>query len=244
MSENALIILARAPQLGQGKTRLAATIGAEATLTLYKAFVTDLAQRFHNNDQFDQPYTLRWAVTPDLETFTTTVSYLVPDVGDVFGDVFPQEGDDLNDRLLNAFRATCSQGYQKTVLIGTDAPHVSLDFITQAIEALDVVDVVLGPAEDGGYYLIAMREAHDVFSAVPMSTSQVLHKTLERIAALDLTVEFLKPLADVDDWSTLLDLHRLLLAQPGIAPMTAVCLSELIPAVEATSSQSNMAFPL
>jgi rSAM/selenodomain-associated transferase 1 len=243
MSENALVILARAPQLGQGKTRLAATIGAEATLALYEAFVTDLARRFNHNDtsdsQPDQSYTLHWAVTPGVADFIDAVSHLVPDVG----NVFPQQGDDLNSRLLNAFRMTCTLGYQKTILIGTDAPQVSRNFITQASEALDQVDVVLGPAEDGGYYLIAMREAHDVFSTIPMSTSQVMHKTLERIAALNLTVEFLKPLTDVDDWFALLDLHHLLLEQPEIAPMTATCLRSLVPEA-ANNSRSIMTFPL
>ena len=220
MPETALVIVARAPQMGQGKTRLAATIGPEATLHLYRAFLTDLARRFAN-----QPYALHWAYTPAEADFQAALAQLDATLPPSL--VFPQVGPDFGSRLHHAFRTTHANAFQKTILIGSDAPHISRETIARAEQALEQADVVLGPAEDGGYYLLAMRAPHDLFSGIPMSTSAVLDMTLKRARDLGLTVHFLKPLFDVDDCDTLIRLMHLLQAQPALAPATAVCLTTL-----------------
>lgn len=220
MSDTALIIMARTPQRGRVKTRLAATIGSEATLRLYQAFLTDLARRF-----FGQPYTLHWAYTPAESDFLAQLTQLVPDLP--VGDAFPQAGSDLGSRLHHAFRTTAERAFQKTILIGSDSPQIGVEVLQQAEQALEQADVVLGPAEDGGYYLLAMRAPHDLFTDIPMSTSHVLQMTVERASSLGLKVQLLETLFDVDEWPTLVALMRLLQAQPELAPATVACLGTL-----------------
>lgn len=220
MPETALVIVARTPQMGQGKTRLAATIGPEATLQLYRAFLTDLARRFVN-----QPYTLHWTYTPAEADFQVALAQL--DATLPLSLAFPQIGPDFGSRLQHAFRTTHARGFQKTILIGSDAPHISREMVAQAEQALERADVVLGPAEDGGYYLLAMRAPHDLFSGIPMSTSLVLDMTFKRARDLGLSVHLLEQLFDIDDYSTLIRLMRLLQAQPALAPATAACLTTL-----------------
>ena len=140
---------------------------------------------------------------------------------------FPQEGEDFNTRLLNAFKWTQARGYQRTVLIGSDSPHISTTVISQARAVLDAADIVLGPAEDGGYYLITMRQPHDVFSDIPMSTSVVLSMTVEAAQRQHLTVQQVETLFDIDEVTDLQRLARLLDTNSELAPATAAHLATI-----------------
>lgn len=218
MSETALVIMARTPQVGEGKTRLAVTPGADATVRLYQAFLTDLARRFA-----EQSYKLHWAYTPAESDFLACLARLVP--GLVVGPAFPQTGTDFGGRLHHAFCTLFERAFQKVILLGSDSPQISQKVILQAEQALEHMDVVLGPAEDGGYYLLAMRAPHDLFTGIPMSTPHVLRLTVEQAFQLGLSVHLLEPLIDVDDWPALCSLACLLQAQPELAPATAACLT-------------------
>lgn len=222
MSDVALVVMARYPEKGKVKTRLARSIGEEKTLRLYQAFLIDLAWRFAN-------WTccrLHWAYTPsevDFNAFIATLASL--DASSMSS--FPQEGPDLGTRLHQAFRFTQSRQFARTVLIGSDSPHVSRAIITQAQQALDSADVVLGPAEDGGYYLIAMKEPHDLFSDIPMSTDVVLQMTIEKARQQGLSVRLLEPLFDVDELPELVRLAQLLQEHSYLAMATAAQLAQL-----------------
>ncbi|HLG60553.1 MAG TPA: TIGR04282 family arsenosugar biosynthesis glycosyltransferase [Ktedonosporobacter sp.] len=221
MSDVALVIMARYPEKGKIKTRLARSIGEEGTLCLYQAFLTDLAWRFAN-----WTCHLHWAYTPPEADFNAFVASLATlDASSISS--FAQEGPDLGARLYHAFRFTQSRQFQRTILIGSDSPQISRTIITQAQEALDSVDVVLGPAEDGGYYLIAMKEPHDLFSDIPMSTDAVLRMTLERAQRLGLSVHLLEPLFDVDELPELLRLVHLLQERSYLAMATAAQIAQL-----------------
>jgi glycosyltransferase A (GT-A) superfamily protein (DUF2064 family) len=113
-----------------------------------------------------------------------------------------------------AFRRVLARPGARCVLIGSDMPQLSVELVGEAFAELDRVDLVLGPAEDGGYYLIAMREPHDVFSGITWSQPSVLAETLTRASALDLRVHLLASGFDIDE---LRDLERLreLLAEPA-----------------------------
>ena len=113
-----------------------------------------------------------------------------------------------------------------SLLIGSDSPHISLAVVANACKALDEADVVLGPAEDGGYYLIAMRQPHDVFTGIPMSTSVVTQMTIDLAHRQELLVRQLQPLLDVDELPDLLRLAELLQENPTLAPATAAQLSK------------------
>ena len=107
-----------------------------------------------------------------------------------------------------AFEALFAQGYQQVLIIGTDAPTLPLDHVKQALTRLEQHDLVLGPALDGGYYLIGLkRPIQALFHDIPWSTDQVLKRTQEQAAKAGLTVALLEPWRDVD---TLDDLQALI----------------------------------
>jgi rSAM/selenodomain-associated transferase 1 len=222
-SDTALVIVARYPREGATKTRLARAIGDEETVALYRAFLADLALKFGGaHDHYD----LHWCYTPGGEDFATLVATLVPTQSTTIR-AFPQQGAGLGERLRRAFQTTHRLEYRKTVLIGSDSPHIHPDLIRRASDALDSADVVLGPAEDGGYYLIAMREPHDVFSGIPMSTGQVLRMTIELARRQGLSVATIDTLFDVDELADLLRLSQILREDSTLAPVTAAQLTTI-----------------
>lgn len=207
--------MARYPEPGKTKTRLARTIGHHEAARIYQAFLTDLAQRFAG-----QEYDLHWTYTPGGVDYAAFVSRLAPTLVQ-YMRCFPQQGEDLGSRLHHAFRWTLERTYQRTIVIGSDSPHISREIVAQARRALDEADIILGPADDGGYYLIAMRKPYDVFSGIPMSTSIVTQRTIEMARQQDLTVRLLEPLFDIDELPDLLRLAQLLEADSALAPATA-----------------------
>jgi rSAM/selenodomain-associated transferase 1 len=216
MADTALVIVARYPQVGTTKTRLARTLGNEETLQLYRAFLTDLALKFAGQPAHD----LHWAYTPAGDDYIALMAELVPSLAGHMR-FFPQKGAGLGERLHNAFGRMYTQGYERTIIIGSDSPHIGVDAITGASCALAKADVVLGPAEDGGYYLIAMRRPHDVFRDIPMSTSAVLRMTIERAQRRGLEVSLQETLFDIDELPDLERLAQLLRADASLAPATA-----------------------
>ena len=112
-------------------------------------------------------------------------------------------------------------------MIGSDSPQISMKIIMQAQQELDKADVVLGPADDGGYYLIAMRRPYDVFSGIPMSTSVVAQKTIELAQNQGLKVHTLEHLFDIDELPDLLRLAQLLETDSSLAPETATHLATI-----------------
>ena len=211
----ALVVIARYPEAGKTKTRLARTLGNQQTANLYQAFLTDLAQRFAGS-----AYHLHWTYTPPTVDYQAFVSSLVPEhASRMF--CFPQQGDELGERLLYAFNWCNQRGFQRTILIGSDTPHISRHVIDAATKALDEVDIVLGPSEDGGYYLIGMDIPYDVFSGIPMSTPEVREATIAAAHRLGLKVHLLETLLDVDEYSDLQRLVALLEKNSDLAPITA-----------------------
>ncbi|MCS6806721.1 MAG: TIGR04282 family arsenosugar biosynthesis glycosyltransferase [Acidobacteriota bacterium] len=201
-SAEALVIVAKYPEVGQVKTRLAKHFGDEPACRLYRAFIRDLEATFGNN-----PRPLYWAYTPPSSHFASVVR--------AGSRCFPQEGARLSERLLNIFRRLLAAGYQRVVVMGSDAPQMRREWVEEAFTALTHVDTVLAPAEDGGYNLIGMKEAHDVFSYVPMSTAHVLADTLERIRKLGLSVHLLPTSFDVDEIEDVEKLRQLIKQDSG-----------------------------
>src|SRR5579859_925979 len=222
MPGTALVIMTRYPEKGKIKTRLASSIGAEETHQLYQAFLTDLAARFNHGD-----HALYWAYTPAESDFKAALASFLPSAEEGVGHCLPQQGGELGERLHNVFLALAKQ-YQQIIVIASDSPHISLGVIAESQQALQSADVVLGPADDGGYYLIAMREPHDVFSGIPMSTSMVLYQTIESCRRQSLVVQLLEPLFDIDELSDLQRLADLLQHNPTLAPTTAACISTIM----------------
>ena len=220
-SDTALVVMARYPELGKTKTRLARTLGEQETVGLYRAFLSDIAQRHAG-----QEYIPCWAYTPAEVDYQELVATLVPEYASSMR-YFPQKGTDFGARLHAAFQWTQAQGFEYTILIGTDSPQIRREHIMAARKALDEVDVVLGPSDDGGYYLLGMRVAHDVFSGIPMSTDVVTQMTLEAAQRQGLTVRLLDSLFDVDELPDLVRLAQMLQEDPTLAPVTAAHLNTM-----------------
>ena len=116
-----------------------------------------------------------------------------------------QKGEDLGERMLNAFKNGFEAGYKKIVLIGSDLPEINPDYIKKGIETLDNNEVVFGPAEDGGYYLVGMSNLiEDIFLNKPWSQPSLLKGTLQELHNLNISVGILGTLNDIDTYEDLI----------------------------------------
>jgi len=188
-----LIVFVRAPRLGEVKTRLAEAIGKEAALSAYRVLVDQLLE----NLECLQNVELRF--TPDAGR-AELVPWLRPGWA-----LMPQGEGDLGERLGRAFQESFAEDNQQVVIIGSDCPDVSVTDIESAWRELLTHDVVLGPASDGGYWLIGLRRPEpSLFENVPWSTASVLETTLNRVRNAGLTFHCLRELTDIDtaeDWN-------------------------------------------
>lgn len=192
MQTKRLVIFLKAPRLGTVKTRLAATLGDAAALQVHRALVEVVLRQL--------------APVPGVELRFT------PD--DACREISPwmragwiatpQGPGDLGQRLRRAFKDHFGSGAERVVVIGSDCPAVAFEDIRIAWAALRTDDVVIGPASDGGYWLIGLRESQPaVFRGIAWGTAKVLRQTLDRAEARGLRVHLLRELADVDtavDW--------------------------------------------
>ena len=190
-----ILIFAKAPIAGEVKTRLAAHIGERTAAALYEQLVCD---------------TVRLAVEARLATVELHVSThvhhrLFVSLADKHQiPVKRQSGHDLGQRMLNALReALCSADF--AVLIGTDCPPMSADYLGRACRQLEAGDaVVLGPAADGGYVLIGARGCHEqLFFNIPWGSDRVLELTRNRLQTLNLPHSELETLWDLDRFEDL-----------------------------------------
>jgi rSAM/selenodomain-associated transferase 1 len=206
--------MAKYPAPGRVKTRLARTLGDECACALYRAFVLDLADRLDA-----LPYLVTWAYAPAEAPFAA----LLPE-----GCVRPQRGADLGERMAHAIDAALADGAPCVVVLGADVPHVPAASIMEAVERLLAgTDVVLGPARDGGYYLIGARAAvPGLFTDVAWGTADVLATTMERARRLGLSVHLLPPTFDVDERDDLTALRDLIGRGVVSLPRTAAILGE------------------
>ncbi len=193
VSREALVIMARYPEEGAVKTRLARDLGPSLTLRLYRAFIDDLAAKF---GCLQRP--LIWYYLPESSPFPQLFSQRYP--------CRPQSGTSLQERMLRIFEDLFGEGVQRVVVIGADVPHIPVQAVEDAFALLSETDVVLRPSRDGGYHLIGLAAAGDLFSGISMGTDRVLRETVERAATMGLSVHCLAPSFDVD---TIHDLRRL-----------------------------------
>ena len=192
MSDQNLIVFIKAPRPGTVKTRLAETMGAAEACAVYQRLVKLLL------DQLADLENVELCFTPDDAN-----SEIKPWARPTWRRVAQGSGD-LGCRLNQAFRRAFDQGAKRAVIIGSDCPDVGVEDIQAAWTALWSHDVVLGPATDGGYWLIGLREPHpELFEGISWSTGEVMRQTLERTRAAGLKTHLLRELADVDteaDW--------------------------------------------
>ncbi|MCB9279833.1 MAG: TIGR04282 family arsenosugar biosynthesis glycosyltransferase [Lewinellaceae bacterium] len=188
--DNALIIFIRNPEPGKVKTRLAAAVGDERALAIYRELL-DLTRRA--------------ALGSEAEKYLWYSHFVDKADGWPESDFrkMLQQGEDLGDRMAYAFE-TALADHDKAVIIGSDCPYLSPVLLDEAFELLDDSDFVIGPATDGGYYLLGMnRFAPEVFQGIEWSTDTVFRETVARIRQSGADYEVLPLLSDVDeigDW--------------------------------------------
>ena len=190
-----ILVFARAPVAGQAKTRLQGLLGAAGAASLQAKLIRHTLDTLAQ--QSDRPVEL-WCAPDHLHPVFACCA------ADYSVSLRQQFGDDLGERMANAFAQTLA-GCQWAIVVGTDCPELSLEDITAAAERLSGgADAVLGPAEDGGYYLIGLRRtAATLFRAIPWGTSGVLDTTRDRLRTLRWHWQELRLLRDLDrpeDW--------------------------------------------
>ncbi|HVS13943.1 MAG TPA: TIGR04282 family arsenosugar biosynthesis glycosyltransferase [Thermoanaerobaculia bacterium] len=208
-----LVLFAKPAVPGRVKTRLIGALSARQAAQLHAAFVGDLSARL---GAARCALWSAWALTEDEDPPLELLGAPAPPLR--------QAGADLGERMHAALRAAAAAGHDPVAAVGSDHPTLSVERVAEAWRRIDEgADVAIGPATDGGYYLLACRAAAlgpELFSGVDWSTDRVLDQTLERCARSSLRVALLEPESDVD---TPADLERLLgelAAAPGRCPRT------------------------
>jgi len=185
-----ILIFVRAPEAGRVKTRLAAEIGADAALRVYRRLAEHAVAEAR-------------AVSAGV---ALRIHFTPRDAGDAVrrwlgggAEYVAQAGGDLGARMHAAFEAAFAAGHSRVVIIGSDLPGLTAELLRDAFHQLDDHPAVLGPARDGGYYLLGLRQmVPQVFRGIAWSTGEVFAATAERLATLGITPALLPEMADVD----------------------------------------------
>lgn len=187
--KNLLIVFIKNPIPGKVKTRLAEKIGADAALEVYHKLInitksavedTDADVRIYYSSEFEENI---WTGVP----------------------IYIQNGIDLGERMKNAMDSGFQDGYERICLIGSDLPTITSEIIQSGFNSLNFMDVVLGPAEDGGYYLIGLKKMiPEIFMDKPWSHGDLLEKTLEDLTRQKESYFLLKTLNDIDTYEDLI----------------------------------------
>ena len=205
--KHAILLFVRHPTPGRVKTRLSARLGAERAAAIYRQLAEKVCELLPREGQifvaYDPP-----EKRPDIE------KWLSPRLGDPAGKTtstapdsprfFAQNGDDLGAKITRAFDEVFALGFEKIAIIGSDCIEIDAKIFDTTWCALDGHDCVIGPAGDGGYYLVALRKpSPGLFEKIKWSTDSSLLDTLQRARELGLNVFLLPQKNDVDterDW--------------------------------------------
>ncbi|WP_299059827.1 TIGR04282 family arsenosugar biosynthesis glycosyltransferase [uncultured Polaribacter sp.] len=195
-SKNLLLIFTRNPELGKAKTRLAKTVGDKTALDIYKF----LLQKTRD---------ISTKVAADKAVYYS-VKVRENDIWDPeIYQKHQQVGDDLGIRMLNAFKNGFNAGYKKVMIIGSDLNDLSSKNIEKAFLELETNDVVIGPAKDGGYYLLGMNSLHEkVFKNKDWGTETVRKDTLNDLT--DQKVKLLEIKNDIDVYEDIINIPEIM----------------------------------
>ncbi|MVO07971.1 DUF2064 domain-containing protein [Flavobacterium sp. TP390] len=192
MNKNLILIFTRNPELGKVKTRLAASIGEENALQVYIELLQHTRKVVLETD-----YDKRVLYSDAINTKDMWNNHLFQKK--------EQFGKDLGVRMYNAFREGIEDGYQKIVIIGSDLITLEANDLEKAFAALDTNDVVIGPAEDGGYYLLGLKSIpENIFKNKEWGTHTVLKDTLKNIK--NLKYSLLEEKNDIDTFEDIKDI--------------------------------------
>lgn len=187
MAANHLIVFVKNPVPGQVKTRIARTVGEDQAVAVYQhllRYTQDVVRSF--NGQCAVYYG----------------DFINPDDGWTGYQKYQQRGNDLGERMSNAFQEQFMAGAENVVIIGSDCFDITPTHLNQAFDELNTADVVIGPATDGGYYLLGTAQFHPfLFQDMPWSQPELCERTEEAIRQHGLSFRRLDLLTDIDEWA-------------------------------------------
>lgn len=185
--ENAIIVFVRNPILGQVKTRLAKSMGDATALKIYLKLLEHTHQVLQNIDCHKFVFYNDGINTEDMWLASAYIKR-------------QQVAGDLGAKMTAAFNEVFEAGYKKVVIVGSDCYDLNADIVASALESLTKTDLVLGPAADGGYYLLGQKKVNEnLFELTAWSTSSVLSETLLLAKQDGLSYTLLPVLQDVDE---------------------------------------------
>lgn len=198
--EGCVLFFVKFPEVGKVKSRLAAEIGDSLAVKLYRHFVQDLMSRLKI---INYPIFVCFSPPNSLQDFKSWLGeenvYL------------PQTGENLGQKMKQAFTTIFAEQFKRAILIGSDSPDLPINLITEALEALKTYHTVIGPCFDGGYYLIGFTQEKflpSVFEGINWSTETVFQKSIEILKENNRTIHSLPTWADVDTFSDLLEFYQ------------------------------------
>ncbi len=194
------LIFLRAPEPGKVKTRLSKVLHEDTVLKLYKNFATGIIKTIEQCS-----CSIRICYHP-----SDAQNKIIDWIGHAFY-LIPQKGKDLGERMADAFDRAFSDGLEKVILIGTDCPDINIAIIEKAFKSLQKNNVVIGPAFDGGYYLIGFNSVsffRDIFHNIPWSTENVFQMTIETCNKKNYKIHILPELRDIDTYEDLIAVSK------------------------------------
>ena len=232
----ALAVMTKAPRAGEVKTRLVPPLSHDEAAQLNRAFLRDICAAI-SAACWSGPESVRGRIRVACGVGVYTPLGAKAAYENVLSDDFfliPQRGDHFGDRLNFAAEDLFKVGFGAVCLINSDSPTVPAENFALAVELLRLPEdrLILGPSDDGGYYLIGLKEPHpEMFERIDWSTERVFDQTLERATELGVEVKLLPAGYDVDDYATLQRLCSELLGENSrdrVAPNTRRFLTEII----------------
>lgn len=185
--EKVLLIFIKNPELGKVKTRLAKSIGEVKALQVYKELLKKTITVAERTEARRQVWYSSYI--DDLDGIST----------DKF-EKYLQSGSNLGERMSNSFQQAFEEGVDQVAIIGSDCPSLNEGIIENAFDQLQKHDLVIGPSEDGGYYLLAMNRFYEaLFEDIEWSTESVLESTIQKAKKEELKVFQLPVLNDIDN---------------------------------------------
>ncbi|MEN6350173.1 MAG: TIGR04282 family arsenosugar biosynthesis glycosyltransferase [Syntrophomonas sp.] len=203
--KTALIIMSRIPEPGYTKTRLLERLSADECAALHRACLRDICRAVRSSKLSAYLY-YTGAINRERQAAGSSMEHdlwgLLPQ-DYAYLTMRPQKGTNLGERMLNAAYETLAV-YEAVILLGSDMPNLTPEFFYNIIDLLQEHDLVIGPAEDGGYYLLAIKKiCEELFRDIPWSTSDVLDRTIEVAKKSGLTYSLLPVQTDIDTWDDL-----------------------------------------
>jgi rSAM/selenodomain-associated transferase 1 len=187
----ALIVFARLPVAGSVKTRLAKTLGEDFAVRFYRACAEHTFNECRKAASTGMDIFVFYSDEKDKELMKKWT-------GNDFR-LLPQSGEDIGKRMFNAFKIVFDEGVNRAILIGTDVPDISSGIISKALTSLNNTELVIGPAKDGGYYLIGMKKLYGfLFENIEWGTGKVFAGTLDKINMNNLDKKIITELYDID----------------------------------------------